>query len=601
LKWVLFIGVLLFIVLAIYLIIRESRPGGVIKKKTVGGPTQPTHPSLLVKPFQNDTTTEMTAILALGISDDVRRRLIREPGLLLVSCPAPLGRQPESLKPGPVPAHHQVADYILHGTVHPNDSMPRLTVALIDGVSGKQLWQHRYTISHSKLYAIREDITRQVLGALGISLNPTSSGDGTSMVPSEKAWRLTVRGKYPTPKGADVKRGWRLDKFEQAVASDSSYAEAWRMLSLSHFQTALSAVNADQQMDMAMSCAETAIALNRQSSGALALRAAALLWRRQYAYADGVAASAVAEGPSDLFAHLTMARNHYALGRYEAAVASSRKAQLLSPCNLVPALLVSARAHRMQGALTEAINLYTQIIQRERNQDTWRWQVHLDLAELYRGSNDLHAAQAQLMLAMNLNRDLSVEQLRKIYWYDNPQQLRKRRANLRHTGLPETTPPKLRLESSIVILPFISDTPDETDAWFLDGLGDYLTELLSRSQSMMVIAYNAGKALHNTLLKREALALQLGADYLISPHVRYGADDQVVIEVTLRNPSLAMTLWKASFQARANKYRICSKRSFEKRSTRSRFGLCANFATGPIAVLRRIPPPLPAFSKAAIN
>lgn len=545
-------AVLVIISLAVYLIIRENRPGGALSGKSADGLSQPSIPSLLVLPFQTDGAKRTLAVLALGLTDDLKRRLTRESGLALITCPKMPNNRSDLLPPVPGTILQSLVPYVLRGTIQPAPAPPQLEVELVDGSTEKRLWHDRYTISYPALYTIKEDIVGHVLHAMSVHPNPIAGEQKASTIPLEKSWRVTVKGKHPPHAGPAFGPEYQLSVFQQAVQFDTGYAEAWRMLSWTHYQSALGAMAAQQpHMDKALRCADTAIALDRQSSGALALRAAVLLWQRQYGQADEAIVRAVTAGPGDAFAHLLQARIQYALGRYDAAVASARKAQFLNPCESEPPLMVSARAQRMQGALTNAWGLYTGIIKKKQNQNIPLWQVHLDLVELSLENNDLAAARAHLKQALRLKRDLSVQQLPRVYWYDNPQQLRERRAHLRHAGLPETSPPELHLEPTIVVLPFTAVGADKQDESFIEGLGDYLTELLSRSKSMMVVSFNAGKALHHTTLDGNDMALQLGANFVLEIQVRHAADSRLSIEAAFRNPAQAITLWKVSLSGAA--------------------------------------------------
>ena len=125
--------------------------------------------------------------------------------------------------------------YVLEGSVQREGDRVRITAQLIDALSGLHLWTGRYDRDFKDIFALQDDIARNVVTALQVKL---TAGEQARALRREtdnlEAYEYYLRG---------VELGRHLNKanfaeakelFEKAVALDPDFASAWVGLAAVH-------------------------------------------------------------------------------------------------------------------------------------------------------------------------------------------------------------------------------------------------------------------------------------------------------------------------------------------------------------------------------
>ena len=203
-------------------------PGGGGATAATGG----TH--LAILPFENQGSDE-DAYFADGIGDEVRGKLARINGITVIASSS-AGQYRTSAKTPQEIARELGADYLLIGKVRwaaGANGVRRVQVApeLVDGRTGATTWQQNFDSDVTDLFEMQSQIASRVAGALGAQLGAQEVRDMAARPTANvAAYDLYLKGKALTSVDAGTMRQ-AAGFYEQAVALDSTFVDAWAALS----------------------------------------------------------------------------------------------------------------------------------------------------------------------------------------------------------------------------------------------------------------------------------------------------------------------------------------------------------------------------------
>ncbi|GAA6161891.1 adenylate/guanylate cyclase domain-containing protein [Ruegeria sp. HU-ET01832] len=128
--------------------------------------SQPTDkPSIAVLPFQNMSNDPEQEYFCDGVSEDIITELSRFPELFVIARNSSF-----SFRGRPV-THIDVARelgvrYMLEGSLRRAQNRVRITAQLIDCTNGAHVWAERYDRTLDDIFALQDEITRSVVGAI---------------------------------------------------------------------------------------------------------------------------------------------------------------------------------------------------------------------------------------------------------------------------------------------------------------------------------------------------------------------------------------------------------------------------------------------------
>lgn len=117
--------------------------------------------------------------------------------------------------------------YVVEGSVRKAGKRVRVTAQLIDAASGGHLWAERYDRDLEDIFAVQDDVTHEIVGALAVKLTQGEAralaNPGTHNV---DCYDLLLRGREQFYQFTAKGNATALGLFEQAAASDPRCAEA---------------------------------------------------------------------------------------------------------------------------------------------------------------------------------------------------------------------------------------------------------------------------------------------------------------------------------------------------------------------------------------
>jgi serine/threonine protein kinase/tetratricopeptide (TPR) repeat protein len=126
--------------------------------------------SMAVLPFQSLTTDAENAHLGLALADAVTSELALVRSLLVRPTAAILRYQGS---PDPITAAHELGvDAVVAGTVQRAGSRLRVTVQLVSAAEERPLWSTKIDATMDDLFAMQDEVSRKIVGALQLELTP---------------------------------------------------------------------------------------------------------------------------------------------------------------------------------------------------------------------------------------------------------------------------------------------------------------------------------------------------------------------------------------------------------------------------------------------
>jgi len=226
-----------------------------------------------VLPFLNMSGDAEQEYFSDGISEDVIIDLSKVSALSLVARNIAF-----ALKGQPLDIPALVRDYgvthLLEGSVRKAGDRVRITAQLIDCDDNLQLWGERYDRDLTDIFAIQDEISKAIVGALKLKLLPKEKKAieqrGTSS-PEAYSLYLLARQHWISGNKGDQRRDKVVVRVcQQATTVDPSYARAWALMSLA--QCELRFWHGIEEVD-ALTPAERAIELDPDIAEAYCVRA----------------------------------------------------------------------------------------------------------------------------------------------------------------------------------------------------------------------------------------------------------------------------------------------------------------------------------------
>ena len=318
-----------------------------------------THASIAVLPFDNLTGDATQDYFVDGITEDMTLALGRFSDLSVIAREAVQQYKGKAPRPGALSTDLGVR-YALQGSVRRDGDRVRVTAMLSDAMTGVQLWSHQYDGEVKDVFAVQDDVTQNVIGALAIKLSEIERQRSLAKPPDNlQAYDYLQRGRdyFRRNTRADNREARRL--FEQAIALDPNYASAYVALGVSRVTAATSGWTEQtvEALAEAERLAHKALDLDASNAEAHALLADVYLNRTQYDLARAEDDQAIALNPNDAVSHAARGGVLVFAGDPEEAVRSFETAARLDPSMNLVRLYPSGWAYYLVGRYDDAVRV----------------------------------------------------------------------------------------------------------------------------------------------------------------------------------------------------------------------------------------------------
>ena len=184
--------------------------------------------AVAVLPFTNLSASAENEYFSDGLTEEILHLLTRVRELRVASGSTTFPLKGGKASPAEVGQRLGV-DVVLEGSVRRAGDQLRVTAALVDARTGFRVWSQVYDRKLSEVFAIQQDIARQVVGALELVLSAASKSQLDRPAPaSMEAYDLYLRGRAALRQPVSqqtLQEATRL--FEEAIAADDKFAVAY--------------------------------------------------------------------------------------------------------------------------------------------------------------------------------------------------------------------------------------------------------------------------------------------------------------------------------------------------------------------------------------
>jgi len=183
--------------------------------------------SIAVLPFENVTHDQKLEYLSDGVTESLINSLSQLPNIKVI------GRNSVFSYKGQTPKVQEIARQlnvraVLTGRVLMQGDTIDVRSELTDAQFNTQLWGDHYTRKVADIFAVQDEIARQVTDTLRVRLTGGQQEQVTKRyTENAEAYRLYLQGRYYLNEGSEENLNRAVSFFDQAIALDPRYALAY--------------------------------------------------------------------------------------------------------------------------------------------------------------------------------------------------------------------------------------------------------------------------------------------------------------------------------------------------------------------------------------
>lgn len=408
-------------------------------------PTALGKPSVAVLPFANLSGDSSQDYFADGITEDLITDLAKLSGLDVIARNSVFAYKGKPLVLADVGRDLGVR-FVVDGSVRRTGDQIRLNAQLIDIATGDNLWANRFDRGIAEVFAVQDEMSREVATALGVQPSAMES-ERMARPPTSnlEAYDYYLRAEQAARSGGGSGLRKALALYEKAEEVDTAFAEAfaadaltsvyvWRAGFDDITQSALARKRAYEK-------AGKALELDPDLSSPYALLGIMQVIDRHYDEAIASAKRAVAIGPGDAGSHIALGYVQLFAGNHAEAANAVETALKLDP-NLPPMdREIAGLVFLLRGDTAKAI----ETLERTRDDAPADGGFRILLAAAYARAGRLQDAKAEIAEGLRVtSRSESPARRRSLaawrHFYANlrhPEDLALIIDAMRQAGLPE--------------------------------------------------------------------------------------------------------------------------------------------------------------------
>src|SRR4029079_13040856 len=152
---------------------------------------------------------------------------------------------------------------VLEGSVQRAGDKLRITAQLVKATDGVSLWSETFDRSVTDIFAVQDEVAKAVITALKGKVLASSARGPTTATHDAQAYDLYLQGRFYQGRRTRAEVRPSIGLFEQAIARDSLFAQAWTGLADAYVvQTYYSNVSAIETLKLARRAVDRALAID---------------------------------------------------------------------------------------------------------------------------------------------------------------------------------------------------------------------------------------------------------------------------------------------------------------------------------------------------
>jgi adenylate cyclase len=363
----------------------------IVESSVIDEPVDTTKKSIAVLPFSNMSPDKEQDYFCAGIAEDILCDLTNLEGIYALarsSSFAYKGKNQDIREIGKILG----VNTIVEGSVRKAGNKLRITAQLINVADGFRLWSERYDRELEDVFAIQNEIAKNIVQALELKLTIKEKNELEKMKTKDvQAYDYYIRGRDYFHQAHKDKILPSIQLFKKAIQKDENYALAFTGLADSYSLNYMYYDKSEENLKLALDASQRALDLDPELAEAHSSRGYALAQNDQFEEAVKEFEKAIQLNPKYFDAYYDYARICRNKGKHELAVDLFEKALQVEPENYHAAhFLVDAYADlnmdkEMLAANERALKIFRRHI--DLNPD--------DARALYLGAGSLIRADKQ--------------------------------------------------------------------------------------------------------------------------------------------------------------------------------------------------------------
>lgn len=215
---------------------------------------------IAVMPFYNFKPSAETEHLSLALADSIITRLNYVSGVVVLPTSYVTRYRNQEIDARQVSQDLKV-DTLLTGSFQKEEDEILINAQLIDVKEARPLWSDTIRLKYNRIIEVQDRVSQQIIANLAVRLSPAEQVQLDRVVTrNADAYEQYLQGVdlYQTNKFASA-----LDRLEQAVRLDPSFALAWAHLGRARSANAAFQLEGEEAYKKAQSCYDKALELNR--------------------------------------------------------------------------------------------------------------------------------------------------------------------------------------------------------------------------------------------------------------------------------------------------------------------------------------------------
>lgn len=309
-------------------------------------PPLPDRPSIAVLPFDNLSEDPEQEYFADGMAEDIITALSRFRWLFVVA------RNSTFTYKGRLVEVRQVARelgvrYVLEGSIRQRGGRIRVTAQLVDASTGNHIWADRYDRQLGHLFALQDEITGTLVGAIAPEIDQAERHRAERLTPgSVDSWLMFQKGLSAYYETTEESLERAVTIFDDICRRDPGFAQAHalagdtRLRQAMHFERE----RTRELVDVARECARKAKVLDNRDALGFCVDARARSMHGDHEAALRLAEQGIALNPNSWLTHHSLGFVLIIGGRFEAGLEALDNAERFSPHSAFSAGTLSMRA-----------------------------------------------------------------------------------------------------------------------------------------------------------------------------------------------------------------------------------------------------------------
>jgi TolB-like protein/pimeloyl-ACP methyl ester carboxylesterase/Tfp pilus assembly protein PilF len=397
----------------------------------------PERPSIAVLPFANMSGDPEQDFFADGITEGIIIALSRVRWFFVISRSTTLAYKNRDVDAKQIALELGVR-YVLTGSVRRDGERVRVTSQLIEGVTGGNVWARSYDLVLSDVFAVQDDITQTIVGAIEPELS-RAERERAKVRPRDSldAWSIYQHGMSHLYRYTRESLAAARKLFEQAIAIDPDIGPAYSGLAEALYYEVVYgfAENVVENRERALGPAQRAVDLDAEDAAAHCTLGRIRYFRREYAAAISELRLALDINPSLALAHYGLGAAYVFSGRASEAFGHLEAAIRLSPHdpNLGSFLVRLAEAKYLVGDDESAVAFALKAI----GQPHFQWSRYAILIAALGQLGRMEEAQSYLNEIRRHRPEFSVAFVQIMHPFSRDMGIERYYEGLRKAGVPE--------------------------------------------------------------------------------------------------------------------------------------------------------------------